>query len=89
MDKHRRKSLPARHPRENLNDVTISPDQSTSDEKSESSPNGRQLKCSKVFVERFPMNQVDFHEMFEFVPNRNFIPFVANHLNHQKPVIHI
>jgi len=89
MDKHRRKSLPDKYTREYINGVTFSPVLSSPDEQSDrcgGCPKGRQLKCSKVFVERSPMNQVEFHEMFEFVPKRNIIPFVANHLHHQKPV---
>ena len=38
----------------------------------------------KIVVNRSPMSQVEFHEMFEYVPKKNFIPFVANnHLHHQ------
>ncbi len=90
MDKHRRKSLPDKYTREYLSDVIFSPVLSSPDEKSErglgSSKDRQAKKCSKVFVERPPMNQVEFHDMFEFVPKRNIIPFVANHLHHQKPV---
>ena len=60
---------------------TFTPALSSPDEKVETE------KSSKIFVDRSPLNQSEFHEMFEFVPKRNhLIPFVANHLHHYQPV---
>ena len=53
----------------------------SNDDKIDMKPESEKI-CSNILVERQPLTQTEFHEMFEFVPKRNIIPFVAHHLHH-------
>jgi hypothetical protein len=50
--------------------------------------NGEMKKTEgKIFVNRQPMNQVQFHETFQLVTKRTKLDMVANHLQFGKDVV--
>ena len=41
---------------------------------------------TRILVDRSPLRQAEFHEMYEYVPKKNFLPFVGHHVQHNYQV---